>query len=307
MKKKRVAEAVFICTMLAIPVLHFALFWVYINFDTIALSFQKFNMDTGKWSWAGFLNYKTLWQEFSKAGSVLPRGLFNSFSVFLWNNFVIVPVSIFCAYILYKKVPCSGFFKIVYFLPSIISAVVLTLAYSFMFDGSLGFLPAFLQKIGLGKIVPFDGYFADRRYAWWMILIYGLWSGVGYNIVLVSGAMSRIPEEVIEAGKLDGLSTFKELFHVTIPMIGSTIGTLLLLGTTVIFTYFLQPMLLLGDNAANAGGYTIALYIVTNVRNNGTAQMSLGATLGVLCAVIGTPVVFLCRKFIDKFLPAYEY
>lgn len=306
-RKKSIGEIVFICTMLALPVLHFCLFWVYINFDTIVLSFQRFDMDSGLWKPTGFSNYLELWRELVRPNSVLPRAIFNSFSIFLWNDFVIVPVSIFCAYILYKGVPAKGAFKIIFFLPSIISAVVLTLAFSFMFDVTNGFLPGLLESMGLGGIVPFDGYFGDANYAWWMILIYGLWSGIGYNIVLVSGAMTRIPEEVIEAGKLDGLSNFKELFYVTIPMIGSTIGTLLLLGTTVIFTYFLQPMLLLGTNAESVGGYTIAMYIVLNVKNAGTAKMAIGATLGVICALVGTPIVVLSRKAIDKFLPAYEY
>ncbi|MCI8487836.1 MAG: sugar ABC transporter permease [Clostridia bacterium] len=307
MKRNSKSDIVFICVMLSVPVLHFALFWLYINIDTVFLSFQKFDLDTGEWVWFGFGNYKLLWHEFTKVNSVLPRAMLNSFSVFLWNDFVIVPVSLFFAYVLYKKVPLGGVFKIIFFLPSIISVVVLTLTFSFMFDASFGFVPNMLDKIGLGSLVPFDGYFGDKKYAWWMILLYGLWSGIGYNIVLVTGAMTRIPQDVIEAGKLDGLTMWRELFSVTIPMIGSTLGTLLLLGTTTIFTYFLQPKLLLGTNAENVGGYTIALYIVNNVRDAGTPQIPLGATMGILCAAVGTPIVFGSRKLIDRFLPAYEY
>ena len=306
-KKKSVNEIVFIAVMMSIPVLHFCLFWLYINFDTIAMSFQKFDMDAGKWVGNGLKNYRDLWIEFTKEGSVLPRALLNSISVFLWNDFVIVPVSLLSAFALYKKMPMGTAFKVIFFLPSIISVVVLTLAYSFMFDVSLGAIPAFLEDIGLGNLIPFDGYFGDKRYAWWMILFYGLWSGIGYNIVLISGAMARIPEEIVEAGKLDGLTSFKELFSVTVPLIGSTLGTLLLLGTTVIFTYFLQPQLLLGGNAETVGGYTIALYMVLNIRSGGQAQMAMGATIGVLCAIVGTPIVFGSRKLIDKYLPAYEY
>lgn len=301
------SDIVFICVMLSVPILHFLLFWVYINVDTVFLSFQKFDMNTGTWQWFGLNNYKALWREFVKPQSVLPRALLNSVSVFLWNDFVIVPISLFCAYVLYKKVPLGGAFKVIFFLPSIISVVVLTLAFSFMFDASFGFIPHLLEKMGLEKLVPFDGYFGDKRYAWWMILLYGLWSGIGYNIVLITGAMTRIPQDVVEAGKLDGLTMGRELFSVTIPMIGSTIGTLLLLGTTVIFTYFLQPKLLLGGSADVVGGYTIALYIVNNVREAGTAQMAMGATVGILCALIGTPIVFGSRKLIDRYLPAYEY
>ena len=157
-KKRRNSKSdiVFICVMLSVPVLHFALFWLYINIDTIFLSFQKFELNTGEWVWFGFGNYKLLWQEFTKANSVLPRAMLNSFSIFLWNDFVIVPVSLFFAYVLYKKVPLGGVFKIIFFLPSIISVVVLTLTFSFMFDASFGFLPNVFDKLGLSELVPLD-------------------------------------------------------------------------------------------------------------------------------------------------------
>ncbi len=297
----------FICAMLAVPVLHFCFFWLYINLDTISLSFQKFDPDTGGWKFAEWQNYQTLWRELTKEGSTLPRSILNSITVFLWNNFIIVPISVFVAFILYKKMPLGGLFKVIFFLPSIISVVVLTLSFQFMFDQTVGFIPEILRQNDLLDLMPYDGYFGDSDYAWKMVLFYGLWSGIGYNIVLVSGAMTRIPEEIIEAGKLDGLSSIRELFSVTIPLIGSTVGTLMLLGTTVIFTYFLQPQLLLGGNAEAVGGGTIALFIVTNVKGSGTPSMPLGAAMGVLCALIGTPIVFISRKLIDRFLPAYEY
>lgn len=306
-RKKTKNEIAFICLLLAIPVLHFCLFWLYINIDTIFLSFQELNMQSGEWEWSGFSNYNRFFHEFTREGSVLPRAVFNSFSIFLWNDFIIVPASIFCAFILYKKIPLDNAFKVIFFMPSVISVVVLTLAYSYMFDVTFGALPELFDKIGISHIVPFDGYFGDKAYAWWMILIYGLWSGIGYNIVLISGAMARIPEEVIEAGKLDGLTVLRELWNVTIPLIGPTIGTLMLLGTTTIFTYFLQPQLLLGGAADVVGGYTIAMYIVNNVRGSGSAQMAMGATVGILCIIVGTPIVFLCRKAVDKYFPAYEY
>ena len=306
-RKKTRAEIIFIIVMLSLPVLHFCLFWVYINADTFFMSFQRFDMVTGKWVFNGFENYKELWLEFTKINSVLPRAVLNSFSVFLWNDFVIVPISVICAFALYKKMPLGGFYKVVFFLPSIISVTVLTLTFSFMFDTTLGAIPEIMKKLGLGSLIPFDGYFGDKSTAWWMVLIYGLWSGIGYNIVLVSGAMARVPDEITEAGELDGLTIVKEFFHITVPLIGATIGTLLLLGTTVIFAYFLPPQLLLGGSADVVGGYTIAMYIVVNVKSAGTAQMAQGATIGVLCALIGTPIVFLSRNLIDKYLPAYEY
>ena len=74
-KKKSVNEIVFMVTLMAIPVLHFCVFWLFINIDSILLSFKKFNMMEGMWEWAGLANYRALWTEFNKPGSVLPRAI----------------------------------------------------------------------------------------------------------------------------------------------------------------------------------------------------------------------------------------
>lgn len=304
-KKRRDWAAIgFMISMMFLPILHLIVFWLFVNVDSLALSFQKYDMASGKWLPAGFGNYRELFASFVNPTSVLPRALLNSFTLFLWNDFVLIPISLFFSYILYKKLPMGNMFKVIFFLPSVISVVVLTLVYSYMFNN---FIPEVLKSIGLEDSIPWLGYFGDPKYAWWMVLFYGLWTGIGSNIVLMSGSMARIPTEVLEAGKLDGLSMMKELWYVVIPLIGSTISTLMLMGTSVIFTYFLQPKLLLGDSAESVGGFTIALFIVNNVRDNGTAQMAMGATIGILCALIGTPIVVGSRKLLDKFFPVYEY
>lgn len=307
-KKKTKAEVFFIICLLLVPVLHFAFFWLYINLDAIVLSFQKLNINTGKFYFAGFQNYTDLAREYTKVGSVLPIAVKNSVMVFLWNDFVILPISIICSYILFKKMPLSGAFKVIFFLPSIISVVVLTLVYSFMFDSTFGIVDKIFEGLGLAKIIPKQfGWFGSAKTAFPMILFYGLWSGIGNNIVLMTGAITRVPEEVFEAGQLDGLTLFKELWYIVIPLIGSTLATLLLLGTTIIFTYFLQPMLLTGSNAENVGTYTIALYIVKNIREAGSTQINMGAAVGMICALIGTPLVVAAKKLLDKLFPAYEY
>ncbi len=306
-KKKRFdwRRALFIILMMFIPAVHFLFFWVYVNIDTLRLSFQNFDYIKGEYVWYGFNNYKLLLEEFNKTGSVLPVAVKNSFMIFLWNNFIIVPISIIASFVLFKKMPGSNIFKVIFFLPSIISAVVLTLVYQFMFDSTFGIINKLLEIMKLDKIIPWNGWFGDPKTAFKMILIYGLWSGIGYNVVLLSGAMARIPDELFEAGKMDGIGFFGELWHIVVPLIGTNISTLLLMGTQVIFSYFLQPMLLTGGNAANVKTYTIALYIVNNIRNDGNYTM--GATVGVICAIVGTPIVVSVRKLLDKTLPAYEY
>jgi len=250
-------------------------------------------------------NYKEVFSEFTKEYSVLPRAVINSFTLFLWNDFVIVPISLLCAFVLFKKMIFSNAFKVIFFLPSIISVVILTLVFMFMFDSSFGIVNLMLEKIGLQRLIPWEGWFGSSKTAFLMILLYGLWSGLGYNIVLMTGAITRIPKEIFESAQIDGLSYFRELWYIVIPLIGSTLATLMLIGTTVIFTYFLQPLLLTGNNSASVGTYTIALYIVTHVKDNG--NYTLGATIGIMCALIGTPIVVFTRRILDKLFPVYEY
>ncbi len=303
-KKAQWKRALFIFSFIAIPLLHFTLFFIYTNADTIFLSFQTFDNSTGGYKWVGFRNYTEFFTSFVQPYSILPKAVRNSIYFFLLNDFVILPLSFFAAFFLYKKMPLGNVFRILFFLPSIISVVVLTMLFSFMFDSSIGVFDSLLRSLGLGEHIPELGWFGDRRTAMPLLLVYCIWAGIGYNVVLLSGAMSRIPQEIIESGRLDGMSMSREMWSITLPLVGSTISTLLMMGVTVIFTLFMQPMLI--TNGGPSGEtYTIALYIVNSIRSEG--NLTMGATVGILCALVGTPIVILVRKILEKTFPIYEY
>ena len=73
---------------------------------------------------------------------------------FLLNDFVILPLSFFAAFFLYKKMPLGNVFRVLFFIPSIISVVVLTMLFSFMFDSSIGVVDSLLRAIGLERVIP---------------------------------------------------------------------------------------------------------------------------------------------------------
>ena len=308
-KKKRITKtellrAIFIISFITIPILHFLIFTIYVNADTIFLSFQRFDVLTRKYRWVHLENYKEFFEGFNSPGSVLGKAIRNSILFFVLNDFVILPLSYLCAYFMYKKIPFSNGFRIIFYFPSIISSVVLTMLFSFMFDSSIGIVDSFLRFIGLESKIPELGWFGDSRTAMPVLLLYCLWAGIGANIVLISGAMSRIPTEIIEAGKLDGLSMFKEMIYVTLPLTGSLIATLMMMGVPVIFTFFL-PVMLITNGGPDGETYTIAMYIVNSIRTNN--NITMGATVGVICALIGTPLVIVLKKLVENLFPTYEY
>lgn len=115
--------------MLSIGLIQFAIFWVYVNVDSILLAF-KLTTRTGV-SW-GLDNFKRFFHEFRMPDMELSLALTNTFLLFLVGTVIGLPVSLLFAYYLYKKVPCSKFFRVVFFLPSIISAAVLVALFKYL-------------------------------------------------------------------------------------------------------------------------------------------------------------------------------
>lgn len=305
--KFNLGKKIFITATVIWPIIHFLIFWVYINLDTITLSFQRFSMNKGKYVFVGWKNYEGLFELLFKGypDKTLQNAVKNSLSLFVSSNMILLPISIVCGYVLYKRVFASAAFRVVFYLPSIISIVVLTMCFKFMFDPNIGLISPMLEKIGLGKLIPEYGWFKNEKTAWGMVITYSLWAGVGYNVLLLTGAFTRIPTDLIESAHLDGIGFWRELWSITLPLIGSTINTLIVVGTTAVLTQFLQPMMLTGEGQEGATS-TIAYYITALVKN-GTNGLPSAATIGVFFSVVAIPIILGFRKLLDKLLPAIEF
>lgn len=290
---------IFIALMLAYPLLHFLVFTVYINFNTILLCFQRFNIMTGENEFAGLYWFKKFFRELGESYS-LKRSFINSLWFIPVTNLILLPLSILAAFYLFKKIPGAKMFRVTFFIPSIISITILTMCFSFMFDSTFGVVNDILRKLGVENPPVWLG---DPDTAMPMVFLYCVWAGIGYNVVLLGGAMGRIPQELIEYGRLEGISLPTELFRVVIPMTWPTIATLLITGTTSAFTIFMQPKLLTAGGP-NFSSSTIGLYVVSATETN---QYNWAATVGVMFSIIGIALVLLIKHFADKFGNDVEY
>ena len=293
-QSKKFKKGLFITLMLAYPLSQFILFFGYVNFDTILLTFKSFSWSEGKYIFAGLQNYRSVIYDVLNTAST-KRMLFNSLLYLPINSFVILPLSIIFSYFLYKKIPLSGFFRVVYFLPSILPAVVLTMTFSFLFDSNLGPVNSILKVVLNMPVADIPSWFGEYPTSQIMILVYCVWAGLGFNILLLTGAISRVPIELIEYGELEGITLYKELRYIIIPLIWPTITTTFVLGCTAVFTVMLQPLLLTPDNPYTT---TIALSIYNAVITNG--NISYYATFGILISLVGAPIIMLIRHGLGK-------
>ncbi|MBQ9117824.1 MAG: sugar ABC transporter permease [Clostridia bacterium] len=302
-RKQKMAKSrkLFIIAMLAYPIIHFLVFWVYINFNTILLSFQKYSFVRGEEVFFGIKNYRNFFIMLGDeiGGKVLRESLINSLWYFVFNNFILLPISIVCAYLLFKKVFAEKVFRVIFFLPNIISIVVLSMCFKFMFNGDFGPIHVALESLGFS--MPKDGLFMTEGSAQIMIFVYCLWAGIGYNVLLLSGSIARVPTEILEAGKIDGIGMAREFIQIVVPLIMGTVSTLFVTGSMVMFTLYLQPMLF---TKGQYGTYTIAYYIVDQVN---AGDLYFAAAIGILCSLVGIPLIQGIKVLMEKITPSVEF
>ena len=301
---KRQDKGVWFCILaLALPAAHFVFMFALQNAGTIVLSFQEFSMETGNFEWTGFKNFTTIARLLFSETSEFPIALKNSLLFFVINNFVILPLSVCCGILCYKRLPFGNVFRVILFLPTVISPVILAMIYTFAWDTSVGFVPALLELLNMSDSIPMHGFLADQSTAMPLLVFYCIWIGIGGSIIIITGAITKIPDHLLELDRLYGLGFFKEIFYVILPLIGPTISILFLQGLGVILGFYM-PVLLITGGAAETTTYA---FFAIQLTQGGQQNYGFAAALSLVSTVIMGPIVLVCKYFIEKMFPAYEY
>lgn len=300
--KKQQSNSRFIIGMLAWPIAHFVFFTVFINAMTLVMSFFRYS-PMGDEIWYGFGNYTYIIKSILEGGSI-GNALVNSLSFLPLNLCIILPLSVFFAYFMYKKIWLYKTFRVIYFLPSIICIVVLIMTFRYMFDDVFGLVTNLLRSLGLESWIPQGGFFGTRVSSYGMLWLYSLWGGLGHQLVIIQGSMLRIPKSVIESGKLDGVGIWREFFQIVIPLIFANIATLILFACMGVFNIFIQPQLMFGTGEDKS---TLALLVVMQTKGGNDNAQAGAAALGMMLTIIASPLMILLRKGLNKITPDVEY
>ena len=132
----RKSEITFYTLMIALPILQFVIFYVVVNANSFLLAFEKYDSTLGKYVWVGMDNIVDQIKEF-QSGGILYRAVFSSLRVY-GLSLLMLPLEVLFPYYIYKKLPGASFFKVILFLPHILSSLVLTLLYQY-FVNTIGY------------------------------------------------------------------------------------------------------------------------------------------------------------------------
>ena len=285
---KSKGDVLFYVLVLLIPLVQLGIFYFGVNFQNILMAFQRYDTNNNKYIWDATINFKLLANEAKDKTFWIMLG--DSFIVWLCTQFAGTILALFFSYYIYKKKTLYRFFKFILFLPSIIPAILLILIFSKFMDDAL---PTFM---GIE-----EGFLSDSKTYFWIVTGFTVWISFGSQVLVYSGAMNQIPNEVLEAGKLDGASQFREFISLVVPYILPTVGTFLIAGVATIFTNqnnlysFFRDRLLGTDKTV---GYY--LYWLVGADGVGMSRVCYASFLGLLSTLIAAPLTFIVRKLVMK-------
>ncbi len=213
----------------------------------------------------------------------------------LTNTFIIagikmvieIPLALLLAVAVNSRIKGSAFFRVVYFMPSVFSIAVVGLIFSILFSAFNGIVNSALRSLGI--ISRNISWFGDKQHAMAVIILVSLWTTFGLNMIYFLTGLQNIPKSLYECASIDGASSTRQFFSITLPLISPTLQLVLMLsvlgtmkmtdlilvltngapgGTTeVVMTYIFKYFFSYGENAARdvQFGYASAMAVVTAV------------------------------------------
>lgn len=291
-------ELMFYAIFMLFPIIQFLIFYVYVNANSFVMAFRKYESTESSYVWVGLTNIKEVLLEI-KGGAMLRSSITNSLLVY-GLDLCMLPLQVFLPYYIYKKMPGAGFFKVMLFLPSVLSTMVLGLLYIGVMDLVI---PELAEKYFEKMINPLLSGGTGKDIivgAWSFSAIFGFAS-----VLMYTGAMSRIPSGVVESAKLDGASPMQEFFKITLPLILPTVMVYVTTGIAAIFTNQVNLYTFFGQGARSQ---TVGYYIFINtLTSSGYQSYPRVAATGLIFSCIATPIMLLVRRLVAKISPEAEY
>lgn len=281
-------------TMFIMVIIPFCIWWLYINWNTLFLGFQVYDAN-GDFTF-GIDNFKWVFSQFNTQGSVLILGITNTLKFWLWDFFIIFPLTYVTSFFLYKKIFGYKVFKFVFYLPGIISAVILTSFFKFALQDNGPFMRIISYIAGRDIYV-----FQNSDMAFKGLLVFNTWT-FGGGFVLWVATFSRIPQEVLEYAKIDGINWWREMIYIVFPLTTSFFSLNLFMKFLGIFSAG-APILLLTQGAY--GTMTIDYWIFINTLDTKTSQSRVAA-FGLILTSISVPISLIVRKITNK-IETVEY
>ncbi len=304
-KKLRGSQIGFFIALIAYPLIQWGVFWFYVNVQTIALTFQEYTGETLRF--VGLDNFIRIIPDVFFGGNATMFNAFKNSYHSILINLIILPLAIVSSYAFYKKVPCEKYFRVMFYMPNMISMVVLVMCFRFLFfnyptTSFVGPIASVFNAMGFN--VDWFDVVEKSNTIWPLIYTYCIWSGFGVNVIMICGNMQRIPQEITDYCKIDGVGFWRELWSMVIPLIMPTITVFVLNIIMGVFGFTYAPMFIAQSPGTDGQAYTLGWYIFNQVANGANTSLLISATtVGISWSIFMLPIILFSKWVLDKFTP----
>ncbi|SET18791.1 carbohydrate ABC transporter permease [[Clostridium] polysaccharolyticum] len=141
----------------------------------------------------------------------------------LFYTVLVVPVTVvialFLAVALNGKIRGKGIYRTIYFIPMVAAPAAITMVWKWLYNDQYGLINHVLGRLGIERV----NWIHNPKISLYSIAIIGIWSTVGYSMVLLLAGLQEIPKDFYEASDIDGASGIKQFLHITVPLVSPTL------------------------------------------------------------------------------------
>jgi len=146
------------------------------------------------------------------------QALFNTLNYAIVEVPLSIAIAIVLAVLLKTKMRGRSVYRVIYFLPMVVAPAAVAMVWRWLYNSKFGLLNHLLEQMGLGPV----NWVSNPNIAIYSIAIVGVWSVIGYNMVLFLAGLQEIPRDYYEAAEIDGASGVHQFFKITLPLISPT-------------------------------------------------------------------------------------
>ena len=250
--KRKYKKEIVAYSMLAYPLLHWGVFFLYSLFRAFYLSFTKWNLTKANPRWVGLENYRKLFEN-----DVFMKALGNTLQWTVAMAIGPVVLGLIMALLIQRLNRGKGLFTTLLYWPALVSAVISTAIQTRIFSSSAtGLANQLMVLVGL----PAQQWFDNPKIALYSLMIMPFFFGFSSNMLFFIAGLRQIPQTFDEAASVDGAHRFKKLWHITLPLLKPVFFLNLILSIIGGFRV-IAPMQLITKGGPNNNTMSVVLYL----------------------------------------------
>ncbi len=287
--RKNPKRTAFLWLCTAPAVLLFTVFMVVPTLNVFRLSLFQRSTFNPEETFVGLDNFKILLKD-----AIFIRSMQNTLLLIVMVTlFTMSTALIFAGILTREKLKGQNFFRVVFYIPNILSVVVISGIFSAIYDVDKGLLNSLLNLFGQEGIL-----WKGEQHVILSIIIAMVWQAIGYYMVMYMASMSAVPHSMYESSGLDGANRFTQFFQITLPLIWTNIRTTLtffIISTINMAFLFVSAMTGGGPNNAS----NVTLLYMYNQKNLGGGY-GYAMAIGVVLFLVSFGLSALVNKFTER-------